>query len=832
MSSLYTKATTFSSTPIVRGLLGQKYDELNRGSEKFQDELFPPTEQSLYSSKSDHFNYQVPDTPKFLRESTQKNFLSQFALSRKGNEYVWKRLSEVYNIKELNVLKENKGENLVKDVIQGELGDCYFLSAIAALAENPSRIKHLIQQTNTSPRGVYETLVYLHGEPTKIVLDDFFPFVELSGMEPQLAFAGINDESKNIWPLLLEKAWAKCNMSYEDIAAGNSAEAFEFLTPAPFDTYYHNEETKELFALIQDAHQNGYIIVSDITDTVNSGLDYLSKMGLITNHAYSIIDTEILHDKHEKEIRLIKVRNPWGTNEWLGDWSDHSKKWTDQFKQTVKLKQKEDGIFWICYEDFIRFYTSTHICHIHDDYQFISKKFPVTTEDPFNMININIPKNTSGYFMVNMKNTRIYSNLKGIDNFENPYCQITVFRKTGKEYTYVGSDSGKRDRLYVYCQDMVKGNYYIAVTFPKKQQLFSISETFESRAFEKMTYRVGVYSTMDKLNLTAITEKERVELSNFLEELVAQKAKLNPNIHTFAKENENETLRSISFEQDNQGYGYIYYENNSDAFLKERITIVQLDNVNIIPILQKGQLFQRDRIEEEEIDFEDQSTQKHVDLLNKKLILESSVHLIKNIASSKTMNKRSKPTIQIEVAPHSTCILILQKTEDDAAIEVTSDICFDYIPSSILAEQKFKPKRYRLKYNNKLVDIFECVTEHNTGVLFQYKNRTSDLKAAITVSFSDLDNLFLSILSDDLTSDKESVLRNSIPGKFREDEDSKSVNLTVASGETKFFGLSAVDSFKPFSYSSAIDYHFSLAKGLHSGFLEEQDTQLIEEEEN
>jgi len=38
--------------------------------------------------------------------------------------------------------------------------------------------------------------------------------------------------------------------------------------------------------------------------------------GLISGHAYSII-----HYFQNDEKRLVKIRNPWGTGEWTGDWS-------------------------------------------------------------------------------------------------------------------------------------------------------------------------------------------------------------------------------------------------------------------------------------------------------------------------------------------------------------------------------------------------------------------------------------------------------------------------------------------------------------------------------
>ena len=79
-----------------------------------------PTDASLYSTKQDHLDYEPIEIPKFLKDNGKK-FLSQFALAKKENQYKWKRLSEVYNIKDLNIIKESKNGNLADDVQQGEL---------------------------------------------------------------------------------------------------------------------------------------------------------------------------------------------------------------------------------------------------------------------------------------------------------------------------------------------------------------------------------------------------------------------------------------------------------------------------------------------------------------------------------------------------------------------------------------------------------------------------------------------------------------------------------------------------------------------------------------
>ena len=46
------------------------------------DDLFPPTFESLFSSKKEVVNYEAPTIPRFLKDK-KKLLLSQFALSQK-----------------------------------------------------------------------------------------------------------------------------------------------------------------------------------------------------------------------------------------------------------------------------------------------------------------------------------------------------------------------------------------------------------------------------------------------------------------------------------------------------------------------------------------------------------------------------------------------------------------------------------------------------------------------------------------------------------------------------------------------------------------------------
>ena len=787
-------------------------------SKGFSDELFTPNFDSLFSSKKEILNYESPTIPKFLKDK-KKLLLSQFALSQKDGRYSWAKLSEIKDTSKLKVITPN-AKNLSEDVIQGELGDCYFLSTLSALAENPKNITNIVHNTKVSD-GNFEATIYIHGEPVKVVIDDSFPVANAT----KIAFAGINEKTGNIWPMILEKIWAKCNKSYEDIIPGNSSDAFEFLTPAPFDHYFHTQEiSNSLFKIIQDASDKNQIILADITETKNTNLDTLSKMGLITNHAYSIIGTAVLKKPNGNEIQLIKMKNIWGTNEWIGDWSDKSLKWTQEFKKAVGLQEKEDGVFWMSYDDYLQFYTTTHIAQIHSDYNYNVIK--MKNKEAQNICKINIEKKGSGYFMLNLKNTRIYHNLKN-PNYSNPYCSVFVIKKIDENnYELIGSDSGKKDRFYIPCENMEKGVYYISVSFPKNNNKNNIlQENYEYNQTE-FSFRIGVYSSIKDIKFTPIEDKSEIE--DYFYYTILDAEQKNDDKYYFAQEGEPNSWRSINFNNDKNGFGYIFYKNNSDAYIKERIEISSLKNVNIIPMLKDGYFMQNPNLEQSEeikeeikpksknkinIDTGDNKVNEKIDYESKTISVTINALKGTKLESFYEIIEQSKPPlIQFNIAPHSTCVILLQKTGDESDIDLNSDICFDYMPNVLLGEQKFPQKKYRLRYNNKPVEVYECITEHNTGVFFQYKNRSTDFRVKITAKFSKYDNLYLLITSSDLEKGGNAKLRKCIEGQFRDDNDDNFVEIVVEPGETGFFGLNAVDVFEKFSYSCQFDYHFSLFK--------------------
>ena len=42
-------------------------------------------------------------------------------------------------------------------------------------------------------------------------------------------------------------------------------------------------------------------------------------------------------------VKLFKLRNPWGSDEWTGAWSDGWTGWTPELKTELKLVDSDDG---------------------------------------------------------------------------------------------------------------------------------------------------------------------------------------------------------------------------------------------------------------------------------------------------------------------------------------------------------------------------------------------------------------------------------------------------------------------------------------------------------
>ena len=70
----------------------------------------------------------------------------------------------------------------------------------------------------------------------------------------------------------------------------------------------------------------------------------------------------------QKQLRLLKIRNPWGRREWSGEWSARSDVWTEHLKAELGHTRADDGVFWMEYGDFLAAFDTVDVCKARRDW--------------------------------------------------------------------------------------------------------------------------------------------------------------------------------------------------------------------------------------------------------------------------------------------------------------------------------------------------------------------------------------------------------------------------------------------------------------------------------
>jgi len=283
-------------------------------SEKYEDPDFPPSE-------------------KFLPEAAHSKVLA------------WKRLHELSSDPQIFISGVEEG-----DVVQGALGDCWFVSALSVIATSGTDfIADCFLEKNIEA-GFYRIKFFKDGVWKIVEIDDRLP----CGMSGKPLFGKCKSPDE-FWVPLIEKAYAKLHGGYQELEGGSISDGLRDLTGEAVQTF-HLEDANSPFA--NDDHLLWKTLVRNIKESFLMGCAFSSPVakaeeatpqGLLLNHAYGIIDCQEV-----KGHKLVRVRNPWGEHEWMGRWSDGSAEWTPEIKAHFNYEFGDDGTFFMAFEDFIQ----------------------------------------------------------------------------------------------------------------------------------------------------------------------------------------------------------------------------------------------------------------------------------------------------------------------------------------------------------------------------------------------------------------------------------------------------------------------------------------------
>ena len=209
------------------------------------------------------------------------------------------------------------------DVKQGQLGDCYFLSPVMAVARiNPRVIHRLIHGpvdtwadgTRVYDVDLYEGHWYGNRKRTFRITDRF---VTAAGGGSRYAQPGDVDASGGgeIWVMLLEKAWAALRGGYDQAHSGLMADGITAITGNDTDDQEISGRSDErIWRDISGACRDGKPVTISTKDTFTADELFEAEdieYTMVAGHAYNVA-------RVDPEWQTIDIMNPHGRNHLIG----------------------------------------------------------------------------------------------------------------------------------------------------------------------------------------------------------------------------------------------------------------------------------------------------------------------------------------------------------------------------------------------------------------------------------------------------------------------------------------------------------------------------------
>lgn len=317
------------------------------GKDAYEDDVFPPTNASIFGIDS------LTGEPLDQNEDRRAEATRDFQID--ADDIEWLRPAQIFG-PDFAVFE---GNIEFDDVRQGSIGNCYFMASISALTEVPQIIAEIFRMHEVSENGYYEVCMKIDGVWNVVILDDYIPCSKRS-KKPLFA----NPKGNELWAILLEKAWAKVNGGYINTVAGNASEVIECLTNFPYEyNSIENADKEELWSKILKASENDYIMTTALPPR-----DGATEIGLVVGHEYTLQWGKEIVAEDGQTYRLLKIRNPWGSINYTGDWGKDSSLWNEEMKKIFDYKNTYDGEgeFFMAYNDFLYFFADVDICKIEN----------------------------------------------------------------------------------------------------------------------------------------------------------------------------------------------------------------------------------------------------------------------------------------------------------------------------------------------------------------------------------------------------------------------------------------------------------------------------------
>jgi hypothetical protein len=364
----YYKKTILNSDKAALKYCETLLDKMRKkGKKNFEDPDFGPKYKGDVATDSIYFG----DIPKGYPQPKNMEWCRPGEITSKKPEFV------------------DQGAD-TNDVIQGALGDCWFIGALSVLATDDPLLRGSFDKSKNEDGlidndeaaamtsgvyppmfhylrkyGMYVFRFYKNNGWRYVIIDDRLPCYKKSYGDKELVFGRCRSNNE-FWVPLIEKAYAKIHQCYEALISGfiddgltdmtayaqtkiifkkKGSNKIKMPTNGQRIKRTQEQEKTELWKLLVEANRNRSLMGASAFGPTGHEAEFprgsFQPCGVLQGHAYSIIDVfsidaEVPSNDGEglvkKTVKLMRLRNPWGKKEWSGAWSDGSDEILDNMK--------------------------------------------------------------------------------------------------------------------------------------------------------------------------------------------------------------------------------------------------------------------------------------------------------------------------------------------------------------------------------------------------------------------------------------------------------------------------------------------------------------------
>jgi len=224
----------------------------------------------------------------------------------------------------------------IHDSIQGQIGNCYFPSAISAIAQNnPDILKNMIKDNGD---GTY-TVTFKERDPrtfqfrdVKIDVDGDLYVRSWGGPIYGSSKGDKGEKTMELWYPLVEKAYAQWKGGFEAIGNGGMSSDVmqDVMGKDGRDMWISEGNQAQVWTTLKRALDSKQPVSAGTYGETQAAR--YTNTGVYANHSYSVIGYEEVNGE-----KFVQLRNPWGESEPAGNGPN-------------------DGVFKLKLQDFSRLY--------------------------------------------------------------------------------------------------------------------------------------------------------------------------------------------------------------------------------------------------------------------------------------------------------------------------------------------------------------------------------------------------------------------------------------------------------------------------------------------